>query len=390
MAPRPKLHRRDEKGIDGEKLAWTMDLKNNRRGRIKEYVAKFPKAEYLPNKTPWHIPAQCAFPSATQNEVSGEDAKLLIKNGCYVVGEGANMPTMPEGMEHFRAAKLLYGPGKAANAGGVATSGLEMAQNSMRMSWTREEVDNRLKLIMTSIHDAAFETSKEYGAPGVTLHRGTGERVVRVPIERILQQLGPPDGDVVRRTPLRLGDRTAATAGGAGDRLEDLLVPVSTLFVPIFFVRMGLRVDLHNLTGGAVVLALALAVVAIIGKQACGLAVVTRGADRLTVGLGMIPRGEVGLIFAAMGQKLLVNGAPALGDGEYAAVVAMVKPLVEAAGLARAAIAEAAGAEPEAAAPGLDPEMVRAAVTLAVDAAMPALVEGITKEVVERLRSHAR
>jgi glutamate dehydrogenase (NADP+) len=143
-----------------------MDLKNNRRGRIREYVTKFPKAEYFENKRPWHIPAQCAFPSATQNEISGEDAKELIRNGCYLVGEGANMPTMPDGVEHFREAKILYGPGKAANAGGVATSGLEMAQNSMRISWSREEVDNRLKMIMTSIHDVAFETSKEYGAPG--------------------------------------------------------------------------------------------------------------------------------------------------------------------------------------------------------------------------------
>jgi glutamate dehydrogenase (NADP+) len=156
----------DKDGIDSEKLAWTMDLKNCRRGRIKEYVAKFPKAEYFHNKKPWNIPAECAFPSATQNEISGEDAKLLLKNGCYVVGEGANMPTTLDGVEHFRAAKILYGPGKAANAGGVATSGLEMAQNSMRISWTREEVDNRLKQIMTSIHEAAWETSKEYGVSG--------------------------------------------------------------------------------------------------------------------------------------------------------------------------------------------------------------------------------
>jgi glutamate dehydrogenase (NADP+) len=156
----------DEAGINGEKLAWVMDLKNNRRGRIKEYVKKFPKAEYLPKMNPWHIPAQCAFPSATQNEISGEDAKLLVKNGCYVVGEGANMPTTPEGVEVFQAAKILYGPGKAANAGGVATSGLEMEQNSMRISWTREEVDDKLKHIMTAIHDAAWETAKEYGAPG--------------------------------------------------------------------------------------------------------------------------------------------------------------------------------------------------------------------------------
>ena len=125
-----------------------------------------PKAEYLHSKRPWDIPGQCAFPSATQNEISGEDAGLLVKNGCYVVGEGANMPSTPEAVEQFQAAKVLYGPGKAANAGGVATSGLEMAQNSMRLSWSREEVDGRLKGIMTSIHSAAYETSKEYGHAG--------------------------------------------------------------------------------------------------------------------------------------------------------------------------------------------------------------------------------
>jgi glutamate dehydrogenase (NADP+) len=156
----------DKDGIDPEKLAWVMDLKNNRRGRIQEYVDQYPHAEYFHNKTPWHIPAQCAFPSATQNEISGEDAKALLDNGCYVVGEGANMPTVPEGVEHFRAAKILFGPGKAANAGGVATSGLEMAQNSMRISWTRQEVDNRLKVIMTSIHDVTCETAREYGQAG--------------------------------------------------------------------------------------------------------------------------------------------------------------------------------------------------------------------------------
>ncbi|MCC6861623.1 MAG: NADP-specific glutamate dehydrogenase [Bryobacterales bacterium] len=156
----------DRDGIDSEKLAWVMDLKNCRRGRIREYVERYPRAEYFHNKRPWHIPAACAFPSATQNEISGEDAKALIGNGCYVVGEGANMPTTPEGVEHFRAAKVLFGPGKAANAGGVATSGLEMAQNSMRLSWSRDEVDGRLKKIMTSIHEMAWETSKEYGCPG--------------------------------------------------------------------------------------------------------------------------------------------------------------------------------------------------------------------------------
>ncbi len=156
----------DKDGINDEKLAFVMDLKNNRRGRIKEYVAKYKKAEYLEGKKPWAIPAQCAFPSATQNEINGEDAKTLVKNGCYVIGEGANMPTTPDGVEHFLAAKVLYGPGKAANAGGVATSGLEMSQNSMRLSWSREEVDAKLKNIMQLIHKAAYETSQEYGRPG--------------------------------------------------------------------------------------------------------------------------------------------------------------------------------------------------------------------------------
>jgi glutamate dehydrogenase (NADP+) len=156
----------DREGICPEKLAWVMDLKNSRRGRIREYVSRFPKAEYFQNRKPWDIPAQCAFPSATQNEINGEDARQLVRNGCYVVGEGANMPTTPEGVEVFREAGILYGPGKAANAGGVATSGLEMAQNSMRLTWSREEVDNRLRGIMTSIHTAAYNTSREYGASG--------------------------------------------------------------------------------------------------------------------------------------------------------------------------------------------------------------------------------
>lgn len=156
----------DRDGIDAEKLAWVLGLKNNRRGRIRDYVNKFPAAEYFEGRTPWHIPADCAFPSATQNEINGEDARTLVRNGCYLVGEGANMPTTPEGVEVFQEAKILFGPGKAANAGGVATSGLEMAQNSMRFSWSREEVDNRLKTIMTSIHSVAWETSIEYGVPG--------------------------------------------------------------------------------------------------------------------------------------------------------------------------------------------------------------------------------
>ena len=155
----------DKTGINEEKLAWVMDLKNVRRGRIKEYVARG-GGEYLEGRTPWGIACQCAFPSATQNEINGEDAKTLLKNGCTVVSEAANMPSTPEAVSQFVAAKILYGPGKAANAGGVATSGLEMSQNSMRLSWTREEVDSKLHQIMISIHKACVETAKEYGQPG--------------------------------------------------------------------------------------------------------------------------------------------------------------------------------------------------------------------------------
>jgi len=155
----------DPDGIDATKLAWVMDLKNNRRGRMKEYVAKFTKAKFLEGQRPWGIPAQCAFPSATQNEITADDAKTLVKNGVFVVGEGANMPTEPGGVEVFLEAKTLYAPGKAANAGGVAVSGLEMSQNSMRLAWTRDEVDARLKTIMTSIHDAAATAATEFDRP---------------------------------------------------------------------------------------------------------------------------------------------------------------------------------------------------------------------------------
>jgi len=155
----------DKDGITAEKLAWAMELKNVKRGRIKEYADKF-KCEFLEGKTPWSISCQCAFPSATQNEISGEDAKTLLKNGCVVVSEGANMPSTPAAVDQFLAKKICYGPGKAANAGGVATSGLEMAQNSMRLSWTREEVDKRLRDIMISIHKACYDTSAEYGQTG--------------------------------------------------------------------------------------------------------------------------------------------------------------------------------------------------------------------------------
>ncbi|MHC4582197.1 MAG: NADP-specific glutamate dehydrogenase [Planctomycetota bacterium] len=155
----------DRDGIDDEKLAFVLELKNVRRGRIKEYADKF-GAEYREGERPWGITCDCAFPSATQNEINGEDAKTLLKNGCRLVAEGANMPSTPEAIEQFLAAKMLYGPGKAANAGGVATSGLEMSQNSMRISWTREEVDQRLHDIMVAIHKQCFEAAEEYGEGG--------------------------------------------------------------------------------------------------------------------------------------------------------------------------------------------------------------------------------
>ncbi len=155
----------DKDGINEEKLSWVMELKNIRRGRIKEYAKMF-KAEYHEGKRPWGIKCDCAFPSATQNEVSGENARTLLDNGCYLVAEGANMPTEPAGIDQFLSKKILYGPGKAANAGGVATSGLEMSQNSMRLAWTREEVDAKLHTIMKTIHKNAYETSIEYGIKG--------------------------------------------------------------------------------------------------------------------------------------------------------------------------------------------------------------------------------
>jgi len=155
----------DKNGIDAEKLAWVIDLKNVRRGRIKEYADKF-KAQYVDGQRPWSVECQCAFPCATQNEVNREEASRLLENGCYVVSEAANMPSEPEAIEQFVAAKILYGPGKAANAGGVATSGLEMSQNSMRLPWTRDEVELRLRHIMVTIHREAFETAAAYGYPG--------------------------------------------------------------------------------------------------------------------------------------------------------------------------------------------------------------------------------
>ncbi len=150
----------DPEGIDEEKLAYIMNLKNVRRGRIKEYADKY-KVTYIPGSTPWGIPCDMAFPCATQNEINKKDAKMLIGNGCSLVSEGANMPSTPEAVEVFIDTKILYGPGKAANAGGVATSGLEMTQNSMRLPWSREEVDERLHRIMIDIHHVCEKYGKE-------------------------------------------------------------------------------------------------------------------------------------------------------------------------------------------------------------------------------------
>jgi glutamate dehydrogenase (NADP+) len=150
----------DPAGVDAEKLAFVLELKNVKRGRIQEYADKY-GCKYVPGKRPWEVKCDVAFPSATQNEIDGADAKTLVQNGCKAVGEGANMPTTPEGIEVFLNAKILYGPGKAANAGGVATSGLEMTQNSIRLSWTREEVDERLHGIMKAIHRQCVQYGKE-------------------------------------------------------------------------------------------------------------------------------------------------------------------------------------------------------------------------------------
>jgi glutamate dehydrogenase (NADP+) len=155
----------DKEGVTREKLDFVKHLKNVRRGRIREYAEKF-GAEYHAGLKPWQIPCTCAFPSATQNELDADDARALLGNGCGVVSEGANMPSTPEAVDLFLGAKILYGPGKAANAGGVATSGLEMAQNSMRMSWSREEVDGRLREIMKNIHESCVRTAGEFGLAG--------------------------------------------------------------------------------------------------------------------------------------------------------------------------------------------------------------------------------
>jgi glutamate dehydrogenase (NADP+) len=162
----------DPAGINNEKLAWVMELKNVRRGRIREYVERFDGATYTPtdrtadHNPMWSIPAECAFPSATENEINAKDAANLLNGGVYVVSEAANMPTVPEGVEAFVSEGILFGPGKAANAGGVAVSGLEMSQDALRITWSREEVDARLKDIMKAIHKQCRETAHDYGTPG--------------------------------------------------------------------------------------------------------------------------------------------------------------------------------------------------------------------------------
>jgi glutamate dehydrogenase/leucine dehydrogenase len=163
----------DEEGLDRKKLKYVMDLKNNRRGRIAEYVERYPGATYLEGQRPWTVECDLALPCATENEINADDAKVLLKNGCWCVAEGANMPCTPEAVEHFHAAGILYGPGKAANAGGVAVSGLEMTQNAQRMAWTRGEVDKRLHLIMTEIH----RTCVKYGRDGDFINYVVGANV---------------------------------------------------------------------------------------------------------------------------------------------------------------------------------------------------------------------
>ncbi|MFN4198300.1 MAG: NADP-specific glutamate dehydrogenase [Flavobacterium sp.] len=151
----------DADGIDADKLAHIMYIKNELRGRIGEYVKQYPNAKFVEGKRPWEVKCDVALPCATQNELNGEEAKLLVSNGCICVSEGANMPSTPEAVETFLAAKILFAPGKASNAGGVATSGLEMSQNSLRMSWTSEEVDQRLKAIMANIHESCVKYGKD-------------------------------------------------------------------------------------------------------------------------------------------------------------------------------------------------------------------------------------
>ncbi|WP_295981370.1 NADP-specific glutamate dehydrogenase [uncultured Algibacter sp.] len=151
----------DEDGIDRAKLAYVMELKNEKRGRISEYIEAYPKAKFVKGKTPWEVKCDVAMPCATQNELNGEDAKMLLDNGCMCVSEGANMPSTKEAVHTFQKARILYAPGKASNAGGVATSGLEMSQNSLRLKWSRKEVDNKLKDIMSDIHKSCLEYGKD-------------------------------------------------------------------------------------------------------------------------------------------------------------------------------------------------------------------------------------
>jgi len=166
----------DEAGIDRKKLEFVKELKNKRRGRMAEYASQFPGAVYTPldpaadHNPLWDHKADCAFPSATQNEINGRDAENLLRNGVYVVSEGANMPSTPDAINQYIDRRILYGPAKAANAGGVAVSGLEMSQNSMRLSWTREEVDDRLRRIMKNIHRACIEAAERFNVPGNYLH----------------------------------------------------------------------------------------------------------------------------------------------------------------------------------------------------------------------------
>ena len=156
----------DADGITQEKLEWVKELKNVKRGRIKEYAAQFKGAQYFENARPWSVKCDCAYPSATQNEISEDEAKTLVANGCKLVCEGANMPSTPGAIQVFQGNGLLYSPGKASNAGGVATSGLEMSQNSERLAWTAAEVDEKLHNIMVTIHKNCYETAKEYGVAG--------------------------------------------------------------------------------------------------------------------------------------------------------------------------------------------------------------------------------
>jgi glutamate dehydrogenase (NADP+) len=176
----------DPDGIDIEKLGWVMELKNERRGRIHEYTERFPNATFTPadpraDTNPlWDVPAECAFPSATENEINAKDAANLVNNGVSVVCEGANMPTVPDGVERFIGEGILFGPAKAANAGGVAVSGLEMSQDAQRLHWAREEVDARLKQIMKAVHERCLSTAAEYGTPGNYVHGANIAGFIRV------------------------------------------------------------------------------------------------------------------------------------------------------------------------------------------------------------------